>query len=148
MSYKTKKILTVDDDEDIRLTVSERLELEGFATVWAKNGQVALDYLKATIPSELPDLIILDYMMPIMNGLEFCLEKDKHPLLAPIPVVMMTAGGNLMSVMDIIDQKATGFMAKPMDDETMISLINQVIGLTSVEDPLSEGSDSQVSSLG
>lgn len=131
---KSKKILTVDDDEDIRSAISDRLDMEGFETVWAKNGRVALDYMKSTLDEELPDLILLDYMMPIMNGQEFCREKSKTPRLSHIPVVMMTAGGNLVNVMDKIDANAEGFMSKPMDDETIINMVNSILKITSVED--------------
>lgn len=120
---KSKKILTVDDDEDIRSSICERLELEGFVTVWAKNGRVALDYLNSTHDQELPDLIFLDYMMPIMNGREFCQKKSDIARLSHIPVVMMTAGGNLINVMDKIDAEADGFMSKPIDDETIVSMV-------------------------
>lgn len=117
------KILTVDDDEDIRSSICERLALEGFATVWAKNGRVALDYLNATTDSELPDLIFLDYMMPVMNGKEFCLEKNRNKRLQHIPVVMMTAGGYLVNLMDKLDVEPHGYMSKPLDDSTIVGLV-------------------------
>lgn len=120
---KAKKILTIDDDEDIRSTISLRLEMEGFETVWAKNGRVALEYMNNIIDTELPDLILLDFMMPVMNGQEFCKEKSQNPRLSPIPVVMMTAGGNLISLMDRVDQGANGYMSKPMDEDTIISTV-------------------------
>ena len=121
---KVKKILTIDDDEDIRSTISLRLEMEGFETVWAKNGRVALEYMNNIIDTELPDLILLDFMMPVMNGQEFCKEKSKNPRFSPIPVVMMTAGGNLINLMDSVDQGANGYMSKPMDEDTIISTVN------------------------
>lgn len=124
---KAKKILTVDDDESIRQSVSEMLELEGFEAVWAKNGQVALDYLKAIPDSELPDLVLLDYMMPVMNGKEFFRAKSQNPRLAPIPVVMMTANGNLVNVMDNVES-AGGYMSKPMDYETVVKMVKHFLG--------------------
>jgi DNA-binding response OmpR family regulator len=120
-----KKILTVDDDEDIRSAVSSMLELEGFESVWAKNGQVALEYLKRIPDSELPDLVLLDYMMPIMNGQEFFRELHKDNRLAHIPVVMMTANGNLVNVMDRVE--AGGFMSKPMDYETVVKMVKHFL---------------------
>lgn len=120
---RAKKILTIDDDEDIRNSINERLQMEGFQTTWAKNGRVALDYLQALGDADLPDLIILDFMMPIMNGQDFCREKSKISRLSQIPVVMMTAGGNLVNVMDKIDSIAEGYMAKPMDEETIIKMV-------------------------
>jgi DNA-binding response OmpR family regulator len=126
-TYIGKKILTVDDDEAIRLTLSQLLEAEGFESVWAKNGQVALDYLKALPDNELPHLVLLDFMMPIMNGQDFCREKAKIERLSKIPVVMMTAGGNLVNVMDRLEQDAEGYMAKPMDIETVIKMVKHFL---------------------
>lgn len=123
---KAKKILTVDDDESIRQTVTEMLKLEGFETVWAKNGQVALDYLTSVPDSELPDLVLLDYMMPVMNGKEFFLQKEMNPRLADIPVVMMTANGNLTNVMEHVES-AGGYMSKPMDYETVVKMVKHFL---------------------
>ncbi len=120
---KVKKILTIDDDEDIRSTISLRLEMEGFETVWAKNGRVALEYMNNIADVELPDLILLDFMMPVMNGQEFCKEKSKITRLSSIPVVMMTAGGNLINLMDKVDKAANGYMSKPMDEDTIINTV-------------------------
>lgn len=125
---KTKKILTVDDDESIRQSVTDMLEMEGFEAVWAKNGQVALDYLNAIPDSELPDLVLLDYMMPVMNGKEFFRAKLKSPKLAQIPVVMMTANGNLVNVMDNVES-AGGYMSKPMDYETVVKMVKHFVSL-------------------
>ncbi len=122
---KPKKILTVDDDESIRHAVSEMLEFEGFESVWAKNGLVALDYLKRIPDSELPDLVLLDYMMPVMNGKQFFLEKIMDPRLTQIPVVMMTANGNLVNVMDNVE--TSGYMSKPMDYDTVVKMVKHLL---------------------
>ncbi len=122
-----KKILTVDDDEDIRAALSEMLEQEGFESIWAKNGRVALDYLKSLPDNELPDLVLLDFMMPIMNGQDFCREKSRLPRIAHIPVVMMTASGNLMNVMDRCETEVRGYMAKPMDLDTVILMVKHFL---------------------
>lgn len=126
-SIQTKKILTVDDDEDIRSSVCEMLELEGFETVWAKNGQVALNYMLNVSDSELPDLVLLDYMMPVMNGQAFCEAKKNIRRLADIPVVMMTASGNLINVMDKVNMSAGGYMSKPMDLHTVVKMVKHFL---------------------
>lgn len=128
-----KKILTVDDDECIRSSLRDMLELEGFETVWAKNGQVALDYLLAVPDGELPDLVLLDFMMPVMNGQDFCRAKAAHPKLKSIPVVMMTAGGNLVNVMDRCD--TNGYMSKPMDLHTVVNMVTHFLGPDAEEEP-------------
>lgn len=124
---KPKKILTVDDDEDIRNTIGQRLEIEGYETVWAKNGQIALDYMMATRDIDLPDLVLLDYMMPIMNGQEFCKKKSTIKRLAHIPVIMMTASGNLINLMDKVDDGADGYMSKPIEDETIMKMVDHFV---------------------
>lgn len=128
MEPKPKKILTVDDDEDLRNSLSELLSLEGFETVWAKNGQVALDYMLNIPESELPDLVLLDYMMPVMNGQAFVEAKGRYEKLSGIPVVVMTAGGNLINVMEKIEHSAGGYMAKPMDLTTVVSMVKHFTG--------------------
>lgn len=122
---RAKKILTVDDDEDIRNSLSQLLEVEGFETIWAKNGQVALDYMLSIPENELPDLVLLDYMMPVMNGEAFVAAKEKVEKLKGIPVVMMTAGGNLINVMDRIETGA--YMAKPMDIDTVLTMVKHYL---------------------
>lgn len=132
-----QKILTVDDDEDIRASLSALLELEGFETVWAKNGQVALEYLKKVSDTELPDLVLLDFMMPIMNGQQFYLELMKDPRLSPIPVVMMTANGNLVNVMERVE--AEGFMSKPMDYDTVVKMVKHFLGPQEISENVEAG---------
>jgi CheY-like chemotaxis protein len=117
------RILTVDDDEDIRNSLALLLEQEGIETINAKNGRVALDYLNSIPDSKLPDLVLLDYMMPVMDGNEFCKQKTLVPRLASIPVVMMTAGGNLIKVMDNVEKEAQGYLSKPMDIDSIIRII-------------------------
>ena len=125
-SIATKKILTVDDDENIRSVLVDMLELEGFETVWAKNGRVALDYLQNVSEDELPDLVLLDYQMPVMNGRDFCAEKSKIARISRIPVVVMTASGNLINVMD--NCHTEGYMSKPMDIHTVVEMVKSILG--------------------
>jgi CheY-like chemotaxis protein len=82
--------MIVDDDRDIRETLAEVLEDEGFLVVTAANGAEALDLL-ASAP--LPNVILLDLMMPVMDGFEFRVAQKMAAELAPIPVVIITAGG-------------------------------------------------------
>lgn len=124
-SVSCKKILTVDDDEEIRSSLNALLEMEGFESVWAKNGQVALEYLKRVSDNELPDLVLLDFMMPVMNGQDFYNEVQKDKRLSQIPVVMMTANGNLVNVMEKVE--AGGFMSKPMDYDTVVKMVKHFL---------------------
>ncbi len=86
---QTATILVVDDDDDVRRSVAETLEDEGYRVVTARNGQEALDLLRNCVPT--PRLILLDMMMPVMDGRRFRAEQLKDLALAPIPVVLVTA---------------------------------------------------------
>ena len=81
-------IMVVDDDEDIRDAITEALFAEGFAVISASNGREALELLHRYGP---PSFILLDLMMPVMDGWEFIEEKRKDPLIAHVPVAVLSA---------------------------------------------------------
>jgi CheY-like chemotaxis protein len=83
-----RPILVVDDDTDLRETLGELLEEEGYDAHLCENGRVALDRLRN---GERPALILLDLMMPEMNGWQFREEQLRDAQLAKIPVIVMTA---------------------------------------------------------
>lgn len=83
-----RSILVVDDDTDLRETLGELLDEEGYATRLFENGRTALDFLRG---GGRPRLILLDLMMPEMNGWQFREEQLKDAALRDIPVVVMTA---------------------------------------------------------
>ena len=82
------KVMLVEDDRNLREAVAEVLRIEGFEPVCAADGQEALDYLGA---GERPGLILLDLMMPTMDGERFRAEQLKRPGLKSIPVVILSA---------------------------------------------------------
>lgn len=82
-------ILVVDDDRDIRDSLVEVLEDNGYRAIGAGNGREALDTLRAT--AEVPCLILLDLMMPVMDGREFREEQLKNPDWTGIPVIVISA---------------------------------------------------------
>lgn len=83
-------ILVVEDDKDLRDILCDALTLEGYDVVCVEHGAAALDHLRG---GERPCLILLDLMMPVMDGLTFRQEILKDPATAAIPVIVMTAGG-------------------------------------------------------
>ncbi len=88
------RIMVVDDDVDLRECLGECLLDEGYEVVCVDSGQQALDWLHRS-PTQLPQLILLDLMMPRMNGWQFRREQLDEPDLAGIPVIVMTASRNL-----------------------------------------------------
>jgi CheY-like chemotaxis protein len=82
-------VVMVDDDQDVRDAISDRLEAAGYRVCGFSSGLDALDWLRAA--ERLPPLILVDMMMPVMDGWQFREEQIKDPLLAAVPVVMLTA---------------------------------------------------------
>lgn len=109
---KRKLILVVDDDEDVRETMSALLGIEGYEVEEASNGKEALE-----IAIELlPDMIFLDMWMPIMSGMQFCEHRRGYPSLCAIPVVICSADKDMMRVSHTYAQ---GFLLKPIGMEEM-----------------------------
>ncbi|MDQ6893582.1 MAG: response regulator [Acidobacteriota bacterium] len=82
------RLLVVEDDPDLRDALSDALSASGYSVDCAVNGREALDYLEITPP---PCLVLLDLMMPVMNGWEFRAEQVRNEKIASIPVVLLTA---------------------------------------------------------
>ena len=87
---RKQPILIVDDDLDIREALAEVLADRGFSSIAASNGAEALKLLRTL--NEPPSIILLDIMMPVMDGYRFLEEKRTDPLLSTIPVAIITAG--------------------------------------------------------
>ena len=114
-----KTILIVEDDEPIGKSVQELLVDEGYLANLVENGQLALDRLKAGAVQ--PDLIILDLMMPVMGGLEFCSHQKNDPTIANIPVIVMSANAHFADECKQAGAKA--FMKKPVDITYLLEMV-------------------------
>ena len=90
-----QKVLVVEDNEGIREAVAEALADAGYGVWLAANGAIAIDELRAS--SDLPFLILLDLMMPVMDGTQFLQEMRQDPRLSALPVVVVTADGNAIA---------------------------------------------------
>ena len=110
-------ILVVEDDEDIRNAIVDLLETEGYKTESAINGKDALDKLGEI---ERPCLVLLDMMMPIMNGRQFLDEVMKDSTLAPIPVLIVSAVADKTNT-----QGSVGFLKKPIDIDVVLDVVSQ-----------------------
>jgi signal transduction histidine kinase len=115
------RLLLVEDDASIRLALSDMLEDEGFAVTTAVNGREALDELRQSTP---PDVIVLDLMMPVMDGWEFRVEQRSDPMLAGIPLLAMSA--DLSAKARAI--AADGYVRKPIDFPEMLHKLREVVG--------------------
>lgn len=92
MDDKKKRLLIVEDSHDLQVLNRELFESEGYEVHCAFNGQEALDALQEK--SVRPDLIVLDLMMPVMDGVTFRQKQLADPALSEIPVIVLTADGN------------------------------------------------------
>ena len=113
------KILVVDDEPAIRELIVAVLEDEGYQAIGAGSGTRALEL----IPSERPDLVLMDIMMPEMDGREALRRMREHPDLARIPVVMMSAA----FAPDRVGHRISGFLPKPFDLDHLLTTVEQVL---------------------
>ena len=123
-SAVAKCILVVEDDPDLAQLVAEVLESAGYRTAIAGNGRAALDHLRTCTH---PDLILLDLMMPVMDGWEFREEQQKLPALASIPVLTVTADGDARGKAAAI--QAAGYITKPITIDSLLDAVERVCGL-------------------
>ena len=130
----TKKILVVEDEEDLRRQFCEALGLEGYTTIEAGNGHEALEVLESLADDEYPDCIVLDLMMPIMNG-EVFLDHIRGPnknRFKSIPVIVTTARGS--SGPQRLRHRVDAEIRKPFDLDDFFAIVatqvNQRVKLT------------------
>ena len=119
-----KRILIVEDDLDVAESVAEVLETAGYCTAIACNGREALDHLRK---NNHPDLILLDMMMPVMDGWQFREEQRKLPALDAIPVVIVTADGDARGKAAAIH--AAGHVGKPVTIDSLLNEVERICGV-------------------
>lgn len=113
---KKKKIMVIDDDQDFRLSICELLVEEGFSVTTAKDGEAGLNNL--IHQKDLPDLILVDLLMPIKSGIEFRREQLQLDEINKIPVVFVTGQGYV---------EGESCVLKPFDQRQLIETIKQQI---------------------
>jgi CheY-like chemotaxis protein len=109
-------VLIVEDDEDLREMMAQLLMLEGFDAATVANGREALEYLHHAAK---PDVILLDLMMPVMDGWEFRRQQQADPDLAPVPVIVLSALDQTRAA----NVKAEAFLKKPLDFDRLLDLV-------------------------
>jgi len=113
--------MVIDDDESIRVALSDLLQGENYRVLTVADGRAALAYLSA---EELPDLILLDLMMPLVDGWTFRAEQMMNPRLASIPVIVITAVSPDHRKADL----GVEVVRKPFDTRALLSLIRRHCG--------------------
>jgi DNA-binding response OmpR family regulator len=115
-------VLIVEDDVDLREMMAQLLTIEGFAAATAANGREALDYLKDN--HDRPHVILLDLMMPVMDGWEFRRRMQSDPDIAELPVIVLSA----LDPSRAKDVDSAAFLKKPLDFDRLLALVRQHCG--------------------
>ncbi|HEY7727706.1 MAG TPA: response regulator [Candidatus Eisenbacteria bacterium] len=118
------KILVVDDEIYIVHILDFSLGMEGYEVVTALDGEQALEKVK----SERPDLIVLDIMMPKLDGYEVCKTIKGNPDTAHIPVILLSAKGRNVDQKMGFDVGADDYITKPFSPRKLVERINQLLG--------------------
>lgn len=109
------KVLVVDDDEDSRQLLTHLLERKGYNVVLADGGRAAINALDGTEV----DVVLLDVMMPVMDGFAVCQELKKDPSTANLPVILLTARDDMETRAAGMNLGVQEFLAKPVNKEEL-----------------------------
>lgn len=115
----SKKVLIVEDEKDILQLVKMYLEKEGFKTVAASDGAEALKQVR----SERPDLVVLDLMLPEIDGLEVCKKLRISPQTAMLPIIMLTAKSEESDTVVGLELGADDYIGKPFSPRALVARI-------------------------
>ena len=116
------KLLIVDDEPDINELLSYNFRKRGFDVVTACNGKVAME----TLNGFLPDVIILDIMMPVMNGVAFCRELKSTHRYKDIPVLFLSATSNDFLVDEALQAGGMMYLSKPSQIGMLIKVVTEM----------------------
>jgi len=120
---KTKKILIVDDEADMRTLLAVRLEISNFEVIEAKDGEEGLEKAK----KEKPDLIVLDLMMPKISGFEVCRMLKFDDNFKAIPIIVLSALGEQHEKDKAVQCGADAYFIKPFDLSLLITKIESLL---------------------
>jgi len=123
MSAGAADVLVVEDEPDIRSLIVHHLEREGFRCRTAASGDEALARLRSTPP----DLVVLDLMLPGMDGLEVCRRVRADPAIATVPIIMLTAKDSEIDIVVGLELGADDYVTKPYSTRELLARIRAVL---------------------
>jgi DNA-binding response OmpR family regulator len=118
-----KLVLVVDDEDLTRQMISMFLKMDGHEAIEAEDGVEALKQ----VVKHRPDAIILDVMMPEMDGITVCKKLRAHPATASIPVLMLSGRSQIGAEEEGLEAGANAYMKKPMDPKEMLVILNKMM---------------------
>ncbi len=120
----TRKIVLAEDEPQIARLIEFKLKKEGYGVTTKENGEEALKAIKA----DKPDLILLDVMMPVMDGYEVLRRLKEDENLKSIPVIMLTARAQEKDVVKGIDMGAEDYITKPFHPAELLARVKRILG--------------------
>lgn len=117
------KALVIDDEEDYRIIAQEMLESAGFQVFASKNGSEGL----AQARKSKPDIILLDWKMPKMDGEQFCRKLREEKTLGPIPIIMLTVNSETNSELEALHFGVDDYIVKPYKKENFLARVHAVL---------------------
>ena len=133
---KGVRILVVDDIEDNRTVLRDRLESQGYSVTTAVDGEDALEAVRRTPP----DLVLLDVMMPRLDGIETVKRLKTAKASRPIPVILLTSKSDAPDVIAGLDAGADEYLVKPVDHGALVARVRAMLRMKSLQDQLREQS--------
>jgi DNA-binding response OmpR family regulator len=124
MSQPTPKVLVVDDETHIVHVVSLKLRNAGFQVLTAADGEEAYEL----VCSEQPDVVITDFQMPYMTGLELCIAMRENPDCADTPVLMLTARGHALDETELGRTNIKAVVSKPFSPRDILARVHELLG--------------------
>lgn len=119
-----KKVVVIDDEPFILMMLEDRLRVAGMRVVALNESRNALEVIR----KEMPDLIILDWMMPEVSGLEICTSLKNEPVLSDIPVIMLTAKGDDSHQQLGLKCGVTRYITKPFSPKALVGMVKNILG--------------------
>jgi len=123
MTEQSQAILSIDDDDDIRTFLCDLLATEGYRTLGASSGAEGIEVALVSKP----DLILLDIMMPEMDGYGVCERLKANVATCDIPIIMVTVKNDVASISRSLVTGAAGFIVKPFDPDTLLQAAKMVL---------------------
>ncbi len=117
------KVLVVDDEPNVLRSLAQYLTIEDFVVETATNGEEALEKVDAFVP----ELILLDVMMPGMDGFEVLEKIKENPVHQNTPIIMLTAKDQSSDVLKGYQSGATSYLVKPFNLDELVETINQTL---------------------
>lgn len=120
----SKKVLIVDDEPNIAISVDFLMRREGFEVLVAHDGEEGL----ARIRADRPDLVVLDVMMPKLDGFEVCKAVRADPTLAGVRILMLTAKGRAQEITKGLALGAEAYIPKPFSTRELVAKVKELLG--------------------